>query len=694
MSLAHQFLRFFDSSFVSVYIEQDGNYEVACILETASWVRSVGTSVYYEVYFMIRILFVSIIPCVILLVINCLLYRALRKAEIRMSKLTGFRVGGMSGADVSGAKSKRLRQSDRLKPAQAAEREYSTTDIKAQLVDHQQQPKRRTSSLLAKLEERKSGDKSPARGVLPISSAFKFARRKDKANDVEQVQSATDSCNQRQSTTEEFSSDQFFRCGSDRSQTVTCRHRASLGDKQAPGDPPEVSVGSTSRAQDVEAPSSDSATTQNSQPACTADESTYFGDPDTAVEFPVETGAPHSSTNRTRDESKIRKGIWATSSVRAHLGSRINKCASYESRYKCSCQSTPCSLALTFWPSYSDKCCCTSSDCIDHQFRSRIIDHVADWTSTTYSKSESCVNCFKDELSHFKPTAHADHKVNPSRLGLARAIVDKPGCSQVGRSAVSAGPSQSANTTSTTLHTTSNNSNTVGPAASDRPQQLVKPNDRAASTSKSLRRPELEQARKSSNVSVSLARPSKASLVTPNPTVVISRAGASACEARIRDNNRTTAMLIVMVTLFLMIEVPVAVATIFHLIANAYDVFHTEEFRSNVKSVKLFANSCIILSYSLNFFIYCIMSARFRMTLTQVAPFTRVIIGDVKTERNALHANSSRASQMYSASCSNFNKACETAASPSPHRPADGLITVTNSPLVAKRASELSECAL
>lgn len=698
-SFAHQFLRFFDSNFTSVYIERDGTYDLACMIETAGWVKFIGMSVYYGVYFMIRILFVSIIPCLILLVINCLLFRALRKAEIRMSKLTGFRVGG-SLPEGSSGKSKRQRQTDCLKLTQANEKDFSTTDMKAQLVGHSNHSTTGVSN--SKLGSKKGCEKGQGKNSLQLSNAFKFSRKRDKhkpAPVVEQRESATDSLNQKLSTTEEFSSDQFFRHSFDHKpaepQTTsaqagyaqcTCVERRQTLQQPSTATCSSAAGGQTSQIGEP----SGAAVAQHSPPVGVALELNRSSQLEANTDCEIETNMYGANQNYV--EPKIRKGIWATSSARAHFGRRINKCASYESRLKCSCQSTPCSLARTFWPSYPDKCSCTSSDCVDHKFRLRG-DQVAeiDWTRGTYSKSESCVNCFKDDLEAFKvsPSRRAGEKpVGQNARVIEGNVIVEPTSTQPQASRSAGGPrvSSSANTTSTTLLTTSNNSTNTGQPVSStqsQPQQHVR-------QAREVPQKSIEKTRSPSNVSTSMARKSKTSLTSPNPTVVVSRAGASACEARIRDNNRTTAMLIVMVTLFLMIEVPVAVVTIFHLVSNTYDVFHTEEFRSNVKSVKLFANSCIILSYSLNFFIYCIMSARFRMTLAQVAPFTRVIIGKAKSERATMLTNASRASQMYSVSCSNFNRPNELA-SQTTGRPGGSLVAATSS---AQIAEELPECVL
>ncbi|KAJ8922210.1 hypothetical protein NQ315_004147 [Exocentrus adspersus] len=80
---------------------------------------------------------------------------------------------------------------------------------------------------------------------------------------------------------------------------------------------------------------------------------------------------------------------------------------------------------------------------------------------------------------------------------------------------------------------------------------------------------------------------------------------------KLRDSNCTTLMLIVVVSVFLIVEVPLAVVTILHIVSSSlieflnYDVANT---------LILFTNFFIILSYPINFAIYCGMSRQFRET--------------------------------------------------------------------------------
>ena len=82
-----------------------------------------------------------------------------------------------------------------------------------------------------------------------------------------------------------------------------------------------------------------------------------------------------------------------------------------------------------------------------------------------------------------------------------------------------------------------------------------------------------------------------------------------------RDSNSTTIMLIVVVSVFLLVEIPLAIATSLHVMA-ALDLINVNYDYLNM--CILFTNFFIVLSYPLNFAIYCGMSKQFRETFTQL----------------------------------------------------------------------------
>ncbi|XP_053679239.1 sex peptide receptor [Anopheles nili] len=84
---------------------------------------------------------------------------------------------------------------------------------------------------------------------------------------------------------------------------------------------------------------------------------------------------------------------------------------------------------------------------------------------------------------------------------------------------------------------------------------------------------------------------------------------------RLRDSNCTTLMLIVVVTVFLVVEIPLAVITALHIISSLIYEF-LDYYIANL--FILFANFLLIVSYPINFAIYCGMSRQFRETFKEI----------------------------------------------------------------------------
>ncbi|XP_048778886.1 sex peptide receptor-like [Ostrea edulis] len=85
---------------------------------------------------------------------------------------------------------------------------------------------------------------------------------------------------------------------------------------------------------------------------------------------------------------------------------------------------------------------------------------------------------------------------------------------------------------------------------------------------------------------------------------------------KLKDSNCTTLMLVSVVGLFLLVELPLGVIMILHLIQNNFDldIMSIQTFRL----LTLISNTFILLSYPLNFFIYCGMSRQFRETFMKM----------------------------------------------------------------------------
>jgi len=71
-------------------------------------------------------------------------------------------------------------------------------------------------------------------------------------------------------------------------------------------------------------------------------------------------------------------------------------------------------------------------------------------------------------------------------------------------------------------------------------------------------------------------------------------------------------MLVVVVTLFLLVEFPLGVSMSVMIVENTTGRTLVDEYRRAL--IDLFLNLVILISYPLNFFIYCAMSRRFRQT--------------------------------------------------------------------------------
>lgn len=84
---------------------------------------------------------------------------------------------------------------------------------------------------------------------------------------------------------------------------------------------------------------------------------------------------------------------------------------------------------------------------------------------------------------------------------------------------------------------------------------------------------------------------------------------------RANDKNCTTLMLIIVVSVFLVAEVPLAVLTALHVISSLFMSFL--DYRIANLCI-LFANFFLILSYPVNFALYCGMSRQFRETFKEI----------------------------------------------------------------------------
>lgn len=92
---------------------------------------------------------------------------------------------------------------------------------------------------------------------------------------------------------------------------------------------------------------------------------------------------------------------------------------------------------------------------------------------------------------------------------------------------------------------------------------------------------------------------------------------------KIRETNITTLLLVVVITVFIAVEVPMGVLMLLTILRNqyAFDIGYLDEKSEEILSVTF--NCVILLSYPTNFFIYVSMSKQFRSQLFQTTSFRK-----------------------------------------------------------------------
>lgn len=88
LALAHQLPRFFDRTFEDVQFRWGDRVLWGCSMKTAEWVQSLfAEHAYYIAYYVFKVVFVNTGPCTVLVVLNVLLFRALKRARDKRLKL-------------------------------------------------------------------------------------------------------------------------------------------------------------------------------------------------------------------------------------------------------------------------------------------------------------------------------------------------------------------------------------------------------------------------------------------------------------------------------------------------------------------------------------------------------------------------------------------------------------------------------
>lgn len=84
----HQSTRFFDRSYTPLIIEWEGKPAEVCHEETSYFVYEyLGEDIYFTSYYVFRVIFVHILPCIVLVTLNILLFAAMRQAQERRKLL-------------------------------------------------------------------------------------------------------------------------------------------------------------------------------------------------------------------------------------------------------------------------------------------------------------------------------------------------------------------------------------------------------------------------------------------------------------------------------------------------------------------------------------------------------------------------------------------------------------------------------
>ncbi|ESO93744.1 hypothetical protein LOTGIDRAFT_94766, partial [Lottia gigantea] len=88
VAILSQCTRFFDSYFVPVVLESavyENRTVIGCIEEHEDW--AMANILYMSIYYWFRVLFIHLIPCIFLVVMNALLIYAMRVAQVRRMQL-------------------------------------------------------------------------------------------------------------------------------------------------------------------------------------------------------------------------------------------------------------------------------------------------------------------------------------------------------------------------------------------------------------------------------------------------------------------------------------------------------------------------------------------------------------------------------------------------------------------------------
>lgn len=512
----HQLTRFFDNIFVPIYIQYDQGHHLACKNEIADWVHKIDIALYYTTYYTFRILFVFIIPCVALITLNYLLFRALRRAENKRTELLKTKFKLVSGNHCSVAGFEPTRESS-----------YMANNSNSISQGHRRHVNNSASGPNCGL-------------IMPIQGAALAVGVGGGGGMLSEQRTGIDGFGKQ-------------------SKCIKRRASSENSDKEESDDEVEE---------------------EDLQSGCKAD------DDDDSI-CPECAGYERHATDAGCQRCSAATDDGVTCDWGEHLHKPISQCSSLMGS--------------------------------DFSEDTRHRGHLK--CAAACSSSDPCINCNQcagkmgpngsepgAKLKGALASSQSDYGDKSCRIDVASGGKRADGARQEDYHACENAIATTTTTVTTTATLYSANTNSVG--------SLLQ----VQGGGQQLKRQGSQLARiKNPSFASTTGRGSRATLVGGGPSAVPALAGAGSAattpaSSRTMDSNRTTLMLIVVVTVFLMVEVPVAIMTILHVILNTFDVFKDVEFESSLNYIKLFTNFFIMISYSVNFTIYCSMSKKFRET--------------------------------------------------------------------------------
>lgn len=714
-AFAHQLTRFFDTSFVPVMVPQNQGFQMGCKFEIADWVHKIDIALYYTTYFTFRILFVFIIPCVALITLNYLLFRALKRAENKRTELLNTKFKLLRGSNHCGLNALEGARESSYAVATTRRHHLEETSGVHQLDTPtvEGRPPAGSNSRSSVRKNRHQEDETLRRTNTKIPAPANAAKQRlldgqvngyddGDTNDEDDGESSCAECAMYEAACAARSQLECQRCSAATDEggptATTCGERGELSQAHKPISQCSSLLGGATNTTTNDDMSSWLATQNASSPLCHDEAASIRQDDDNEMDDDndeqdntserASNDSPHSKDlNNDEDEEDDddlddREKSAADDTPRPKSGSIDSD------RLACGCLMTAKAKAMRRMRllGKARRGCrgfCHSMDChamdkhlvlLDNYQKDSGLQQKAGPRRTqrvkckaTCSSSDPCIHCSNcsgkgaETTDHSEPatrvtmlTSHSDYgnklgsssgskqpaerhlhrhhhhrhrhhnnnsTANNNQLGARRQGDQRDQTNNQDEQPEMFGCGNAIATTTTTTTTTttlySANTNSVG-------SLLQVQNSQGG-----LKRQGSQVARiKSPSFIGSAGRGSRATLSgapmsgsAHMPLIVANQTMATTpASVRTMDSNRTTLMLIVVVTVFLMVEVPVAIVTILHVVLNTFDVFkdQDESLNTSLKYIILFTNFFIMISYSVNFTIYCSMSKKFRETFRDI----------------------------------------------------------------------------